>query len=794
MRLLAAIFSLLLLGFGYAHQDADPSEVDEKVRPAKVPPKLEIVERSDRGLRISVSSDWLVPLVKTGVDRPFEGASAFNVITLASAGLHAASETFELPVLGRPPLAVSGAEFEQVSLGHLPNALLDSLAAALPATPAEIVGVGFSRHEPVATLSVRMLTFDRQTGILRRYSQFDADVRLNAVVPEVLPKSGLDDVSPHLAVTRSVLADGTWYKFPVSDDGIYRIDAAYLSALGVSPQAVDPARVRIFGNGGRPLPARNSDTRPADLVEQPVFASHDGDTIFEEGEYILFYAEDVQSWTFDEQRQDWAHVTNPFSLQNYYFIQTDGPPGARIETATWPGLVNPDVVSEVEARLLVDDEVIHLEQDGSGSGLEWFGTLVDTEVPVRAILDVTPAGLVSGTVRYRSRIAVRSNPPATMQFESGGAVLAAVRPGVVGLGAGSELGFMARPAVVDFDQPTPTGGRLQLDLRLLGQTNAPSGWLDWLEVYYPRALEAEDGVLRFASTPVMGGSVEFQLSGFASEPHVWEITEVGKFRRLAVQPSGASWSVQIDGDPSAREFVAFEPAGPSIAAPEPGDRVDNQNLHGIATFPDFVIVVPTELKPVADDLAARRRAEGLTVTVTELDEITNEFSGGVKDMRSIRDYFRFLYDRGRQGDRELKYALLLGDGHFDFREITDDPESPLNPNLVFTYQTDNTLWKGASYTSDDYFGLLDANEGVWEWTGDSGITFERMDIGIGRWPVESLEEARLMLSKLEQYESQDTQGAWRTRYVFVADDGPAGSSDDKDLHTQNADVVAEAVT
>ncbi|HEY5565352.1 MAG TPA: type IX secretion system sortase PorU, partial [Rhodothermia bacterium] len=210
-------------------------------------------------------------------------------------------------------------------------------------------------------------------------------------------------------------------------------------------------------------------------------------------------------------------------------------------------------------------------------------------------------------------------------------------------------------------------------------------------------------------------------------------------------------------------------------------------------YPEFAIVTAADMLPVAQELAAIREAEGISVVVLDIEKVYNEFSGGVPDMRAPRDYFKFLYERGLAEGRLFRYALLLGDGHFDYRGITDDADSPLNRNVIFPYQTDNTLVKGSSYTSDDYFGLLDENEGIWTWTGESGTTFERVDIGIGRWPVETTDEARHILEKIKRYESPETQGAWRTRYTFVADDGPAGSSDDKDLHTQNADVVAEAL-
>ena len=63
-------------------------------------------------------------------------------------------------------------------------------------------------------------------------------------------------------------------------------------------------------------------------------------------------------------------------------------------------------------------------------------------------------------------------------------------------------------------------------------------------------------------------------------------------------------------------------------------------------------------------------------------------------------------------------------------------------------------------------------------------------------PVHTTEEAQLVVDKIKHYESADTFGPWRTKYLFLADDGPTGTSgqqNDRDLHTQNTDVVAVAV-
>ncbi len=84
-----------------------------------------------------------------------------------------------------------------------------------------------------------------------------------------------------------------------------------------------------------------------------------------------------------------------------------------------------------------------------------------------------------------------------------------------------------------------------------------------------------------------------------------------------------------------------------------------------------------------------RRAEGLSVVVAQTSQIYNEFSGGVPDMRAVRDHFRFLYDRGTTDSETLRYGLLFGDGHYDFRGLAQR-EGSLQ-NWVFPFETDESL-------------------------------------------------------------------------------------------------------
>src|SRR5690606_35465458 len=130
--------------------------------------------------------------------------------------------------------------------------------------------------------------------------------------------------------------------------------------------------------------------------------------------------------------------------------------------------------------------------------------------------------------------------------------------------------------------------------------------------------------------------------------------------------------------------------------------------------PEFVIITPPIFREQADELADMRRQDGLSVEVVPVAQIYNEFSGGQVDPRGIRDFFRFLYDQGPDDEPTFRYALLLGDGHFNYRNLGG--EAPVLKNWIPPFETEESFDPERSYTSDDYFGLLDEDEGVWPFT------------------------------------------------------------------------------
>src|SRR5512138_1743643 len=113
--------------------------------------------------------------------------------------------------------------------------------------------------------------------------------------------------------SHSVLSTGNWYKVAVDRSGIYRISYEDLSGMGMVLSGVDPANLRVYGNGGGMLPEANAVKRVDDLRQIPIQVVDGGDGSFDAGDYILFFGEAPDKWTLNTTTKLFAHQKNLFS-------------------------------------------------------------------------------------------------------------------------------------------------------------------------------------------------------------------------------------------------------------------------------------------------------------------------------------------------------------------------------------------------------------------------------------------------------------------------------------------------
>ena len=771
MPRLAPVCALLALAVGTAAAQA-PSRFTTT---APQGPAVRVVDDGGGALTLEVTSSWRTPLAEALART---GGQPDALALVAAAGRASVSHELDLAAAVPPAVTVVAFEGEEVAL----DAATAEALAALEGPAAEVVGVGEFRRQVVGSLRVRLLRVEG--GRLVRARRVVVRVERPALRVSLAAPG---DQNPHLAVERSALADGRWFRVEVPASGVYRIDAAYLRD-SLEVEGADLGRVQVYGNGGRILPALNSAPRPADVKKVPMLA-RDG--------ALLFWAEGPAWWDWEPERGlepgRWSHDVSPFYRAAHYFVRVDEPAPLRLEAGAFPDWPDAERLAAIEDRHFEEDDLYNLERDESGSGLNWFGPQLGEGGSGVVALDTIPPALGAATrVRYRASVAARSSRRVTISMIQDGQTLASASPPSVSLRA-ENYGDLASDAFLDAD--VAPGASLRVTFRTAGGVSGSQSWLDWVEAVALRP--AEGGAAQYLPFPTPGGRAgrfDVALSGFGAAPEVWDVTVPWEVRRLGVLADGGAVRVRVEAADTLRprELVAFNPAGPSVRSLRKGVEVPNQNLHGLAGHPDYVVVTHPLFAAQANRMANHRaQTDGLQTLVVTTEQVYNEFASGNPDMRAVRDFMKFLYDRAPTADQLPRYLLLFGDGHFNYRRIRQpNEETAPNPWFVPVFETENMVSRTCSYTSDDYFGLLGDSEGEWE-TICIGSDGQRLDLAIGRFPVTTPQEAATLIDKILRYESPATRGDWRTRFTFVGDDQFPNLEWDKDLHVLNADVPAQ---
>lgn len=146
------------------------------------------------------------------------------------------------------------------------------------------------------------------------------------------------------------------------------------------------------------------------------------------------------------------------------------------------------------------------------------------------------------------------------------------------------------------------------------------------------------------------------------------------------------------------------------------------------------------------------------------ESIYNEFSSGTPDATAYRRFMKMFYDRQTSEADAPKYLLLFGDGSFDNRKLTSAWKSVDMSNMLLTYQTENSL-SSQSYVIDDYFGFLDDAD------NKKSLQNKKLCLGIGRFPIRTVEQATQMVDKVISYMENKNTGSWKNNLCFMADDG-----------------------
>jgi len=591
---------------------------------------------------------------------------------------------------------------------------------------------------------------------------------------------GQNKTNAAASVSNSVLASGDWYRFYVQKSGVYKLTRAFLQQLGLDVN-VDPRTIKIYGNGGRMLPMLNSVYYPTDLTENAVKFVGEADGNFGTGDYILFYAEGVDNWNTDS-----ATNNNLFTDKSYYYVTTSGGNGKRIQESAQPNAAAAVSITAFDEYQYHELDLINIARLGRKWHGEAFNITNEQEFKF-TVSDVVTTEPVSITV---SAAATSTNTTSMVVTANNAAI--------------TTLSFDKLDEHILGKEDIKTGAfntagsavTVKLAYNNGGNPSA-NAWLDYIILKAKRSLKGNSTQFRFRYNDAKNtvGIVQYNFTSATSISEVWDITDIYNATKI-INQGGQVFSFKSPYQGEVREYITVVPSDYYTPLRESKARIANQNLKGTifnnsqGQFQDvdYIIVTPASFNSSAEKLANMHRTQsGLNVKVVNLENIYEEFSAGKQDIGAIRNFVKYVYNNAGTTAGRIKYLNLFGDASFDYKN-----RIPNNTNIVptvhcFVDQASTLNYSEVeTYVTDDFFGLMDDNEGMMGYRPGYGL-----DIAVGRMLLSTKTQADQMVNKAITYKDADSYGRWRNEYLMIADDVDASS--DTDFVT-TLEKVANSIT
>ena len=338
-------------------------------------------------------------------------------------------------------------------------------------------------------------------------------------------------------------------------------------------------------------------------------------------------------------------------------------------------------------------------------------------------------GIASNTqVKYAVNFIRRSATTDYLDFfESNNPLLHQLSLSPTSLGDGETGQFAYEfPFTISGGVPQPNPEESVVKIQITSDNQDAVTWLDWMEIYYQRKFEASGDALLF-TTQDASGPFQYTINNFSSEVRAFDVSDHNAVKQIKFNQTGSSCTFQLQQTAGIVRTVAVVGKN-GYKIPPPAVKVGKfnpANLHDFQDQIDFIIISPVEFISEANRLRDYRQLhDSLNTLVVDIQQIFNEFSGGLPDPLSIREFLKYTQDRWV--DPKPRYVLLFGSGHYDYKNIITTQR-----NWVPPVETDQSFETIDSYPSDDKYVIFGP--------ADSYV------LAIGRLPVRNLNDEAIIV-------------------------------------------------
>jgi hypothetical protein len=520
--------------------------------------------------------------------------------------------------------------------------------------------------------------------------------------------------------TRTLPGGQPWYKVAVDSDAIYTLTCSDLAAAGIDLAILNLSTLQLFsgGPGG---------------VEVALYVVDDGEPgRCDSGDRIQFWGQGIES---------------KYTVENIYWLTHGASLGKRMETrSSQPG---GEAVTTTRANLRLEQNRVYVSQAPRIEDYDhWFwDTLTTTSVanpPSRTYSFNLDAGTTVMTVtttlagylgNHRTRVALNGV--------------------VLGETSWSGTGPIQLSYAVPAELALTTSNTIEVAKTL---ANSSHDLVDRFDLDLVRPLQAVDDRLDLVAPGP--GQWRYTTQGFSTpEVNLFDISNPeNPVRITAAEIAGPCPCTMAFGDSVASE-AQYAAVGPdAVTSPLLITPVFPSNLRAATNGADYILITHADFRSSVEPLASHRRSQGLRVAVVDVQDIYDEFNGGVLHPGAIRDFLAYTYANWQKPSPT--YVLLVGDGHRDPKDYCATPGTCFgttmpNTNFIPAYLRMVDPWIGETAADAQLVAL----------NPDNSLPF----MALGRLPVNTPAEADAVVAKILAYELNPEEGEWRSRLAFVAD-------------------------
>jgi hypothetical protein len=627
---------------------------------------------------------------------------------------------------------------------------------------------GSSRNQHLAELNIRPVRYNPTTQVLNIIDSALIIIKFDITKANISPKANdfnsmavlnyqmgkfwqvrsnslikdMETLQGPKGNTISSLSNGEWGRIVIEDEGIYKLDASDLSAIGIPSTSEVAKTLKIFGKGGKNLSEVVSDGINNDFGEQEIIVRTKPDGSIES---VIFYAAGTTG--FEERGGEIRHYKNFYSDKNYYLITYGGNDGLRANALINPNgdvLYKPTVYTE---RMFVDEDIVNPYNPGAGR--DWFGrSFFSSPMPPVMLHDLDR----NGEIKYRFALAHKSTSNGVFNIYENNESIGTIALNANGSYIAANRGF--RDVVIPASK-IASDNRSIIKFQYQNSLISSIGYFDYYELAYPRSFFAVNNSIKFIADKGKIGLTEYNMNGFNGEIFGFDISDI-KNPKLLTNKSTTGGMYSFIYDISNTKLNVFYVSSNLKKAKL--EKIEIKNLRENSDNAKIVVITHPDLYESALKFKEyRSNTSGKKVEVYKTNHIYNEYSATIPDVTAIRDFMIDIYNRWSE---KPEYLVLWGDGHYDYKNLATN-----KTNYIPAYQTYRANITAFSeieeaYATDDFYALIEGDDLM-------------VDVNFGRVTIDNPELGFWIVDKIKHYETSSSKDIWRTNMIFVADDGPA---------------------